>query len=134
MLPSRYRLRKKSDFARVLKNGQSRNSRCLALRFVDNGNSFSRLRTSLRENLNSRFTRIGLLASKKFFKKASQRNYVKRKLREAARLNLSRINPGWDIIFMARAGLEKKTLKETEATILSLLEEAGLVKDNKNEF
>ena len=116
MLPRRYRLRKKSDFARVLKNGQSRNSRFLAIKFVNNGNSFSRL---------------GLLASKKVFKKASQRNYVKRKLREAARLNLSRINPGQDIIFIARAGLEKKTLKETEAVILFLLKEAGLVKNNE---
>lgn len=114
MLPNRYRLRKKSDFARVLKNGQGRNSRFLAIKFVDNDDSFSRL---------------GLLASKKAFKKASQRNRVKRKLREAARLNLSRINPGRDIIFIARGGLEKNTLKEMEEMILFLLEEAGLLKD-----
>lgn len=116
MLPSRYRLRKKSDFARVFKNGKSRNSRFLTVRFIDNGCPLSRL---------------GLLASKKVFKKASQRNRVKRKLREAARLNLSRINPGRDIIFIARGGLEKNTLKEMEEMILFLLEEAGLLKDNK---
>ena len=116
MLPSPNRLRNKSDFARVLKNGKSKNSRFLSLRFIGNDCPFSRL---------------GLLVSKKAFKKANQRNRIKRKLREALRANLSLIKPGQDLIFIARGGLEKNTLKETEATTFFLLEEAGLAKNNK---
>jgi ribonuclease P protein component len=116
MLPSPNRLRNKSDFARVLKNGKSKNSQFLSLRFIGNDCPLSRL---------------GLLVSKKAFKKANQRNRIKRKLREALRANLSPIRPGQDIIFIARAGLEKNTSKEMARTILSLLEEAGLVKDSQ---
>ncbi len=127
MLPSRYRLREKSDFARVLKNGKSRGSQFLAIRTLPRKN-LSPVRSGVRFISNDcPVSRLGFVVGKKTFKKASQRNRIKRKLREATRPNLPLIKTGQDLIFIARGGLEKKNSKEIKEMILYLLKEANLL-------
>ncbi|MBI4359385.1 MAG: ribonuclease P protein component [Candidatus Nealsonbacteria bacterium] len=115
MLPSRHRLRQKRDFAHVLKNGRSQNNQFLSIKFVGNDHSFSR---------------FGFLASKKTFNRASQRNRIKRKLREAMRSNLFLVKPGWDLVLSARKDLEKKDLREAAEMILFFLKKADLITPN----
>ena len=113
MLPRLYRLKKKSDFDRLLKKGKFQNGRFLAIKFVSN------------DQENSRF---GFLAAKKNFKKAALRNKIKRRLREMVRQKLSLVKPGYDIVLIARPGIEDKKPVEIKKQIEILLEQAGLFK------
>ena len=55
--------------------------------------------------------RFGFSVSKKIGK-ANVRNSFKRKLREICRINIPQLKEGYDIIFVARAGIVKKTYQE----------------------
>lgn len=113
MFPKLYRLKKKSNFERLLKNGKSQSGRLLAIKFID----------SLGEG-----NRFGFLAPKKSFKKATQRNKVRRKLREQFRQKLSIIKPGVDIIVIAKPGIESQKSTEIGKQIEILLSQAKLLK------
>jgi ribonuclease P protein component len=62
--------------------------------------------------------------------KAARRNRAKRLLREAVRVRAALIAPGWDLIFIARAGLAGATLKEAQAAVDSLLRRARVWNDH----
>ncbi|MBU4351180.1 ribonuclease P protein component [Candidatus Parcubacteria bacterium] len=113
MLPSPYRLKKKSDFEFLLKKGKSHSSGLVAIKFIDNSEQ------------NSRF---GFLAAKKSFKKATLRNKVRRKLREQLQQRLALIKPGKDIVIIARSGIEKYKSVEVGKQIEILLAQAKLLK------
>jgi len=113
MLPRSFRLKGKKDFRRALKMGRTKNTPFLTVRFIDNGLAKSRL---------------AVLANARTFRKATQRNRMKRKLREGLKPALSRFVSGKDVIISARAALENQSLVETRNRIFSLLKEANLVK------
>ncbi len=115
MLPRLYRLKKKSDFDRLLKKGKlnSRFGEFLAIRFICN---------------NQQNSRFGFLAAKKNFKKATLRNKIKRRLREMVRQKLSLVKPGYDIVLIARPGIENKRPAEVKESLEILLEQARLFK------
>lgn len=58
---------------------------------------------------------------------AVARNRAKRLLREAVRRNLSKLQPGWDLIFLARAPLAGAAYAEAEDAVLGLLRRARLL-------
>ncbi len=87
MLSKEFRLRKKEDVDQVYRKGKSVSVSELAFRFLPN-------------DLES--TRIAVLVGKKLSNKANQRNRVRRRLREVARLNLSKIPAGFDLLIIAR--------------------------------
>jgi ribonuclease P protein component len=60
---------------------------------------------------------------------AVQRNRAKRRLREAARLHLASIPPGWDLILVARAPISRATWPEIQAAVTALLRRARLIPD-----
>ncbi|MEI8343609.1 MAG: ribonuclease P protein component [Candidatus Moraniibacteriota bacterium] len=101
MLPIRHRLIKREDFALIYKNGSY--AAC-------DGISMKLLKT------NQDFTRIGFPISKKHLKKAVDRNLTRRILREAARVNLSALKPGYDLVLMISP--EKKALQFSETVIV----------------
>ncbi|MDP3093838.1 MAG: ribonuclease P protein component [bacterium] len=113
MLPRLYRLKKESDFDRLFKKGMVKSGEFLTIRFIDNGRGTSR---------------FGFVVGSKSFKKASLRNKLKRKLREAVKGNLALIEPGKDVAFAAKTGAIDKSVKETGEHIFSLLNQAGLIK------
>lgn len=55
-------------------------------------------------------TKFGFAASLKFSKKATERNKVKRWMREAVRAKLEEINPGSRVIFFINPNFSKKEL------------------------
>jgi ribonuclease P protein component len=83
MLPAKNRLTKKIDFANVYRIGKYFSEDPLSVKICRNG----------LEN-----TRIGFSIEKKFFKKAVERNRMKRLLREAFQENLKSLKEGLDIV------------------------------------
>lgn len=55
------------------------------------------------------------------------RNRVKRLLREVVRLHLDQIEPGWDVVFLARRGIIGATYWTAEQAILGLLRSAKML-------
>ena len=75
-------------------------------------------------------SRYGLLVSKRVGK-AVTRNRVKRLLREV--LRLKPLEPGWDIIFIARSGAASASYAEVEKSVVSLLSRARLLRKEHEE-
>ena len=117
MLPKPNRLTKKKDFERVIKQGKGVGGVFLILKFVKQG---------LSEN------RVGFVVSKKISNKAVVRNKVKRRLREAVRMSLSNLKPGYDLVFFTKKGIEEKEFVEIEKVIKQLLTRAGLLSVSVN--
>jgi len=85
MLPAKNRLTKKTDFNNVYRKGAFFSEGPLSLKAAGN-------------NLEN--TRIGFSIEKKFFKKAVERNKIKRLLREAFHQNLKSVKKGLDIVVL----------------------------------
>ena len=73
-------------------------------------------------------SRFGFVVSKLIDKRATVRHRVKRLLAEAVRLNLEKIKPGCDVVFLTKKSLPGKTFRETEAEVLRMMARAGLGK------
>lgn len=120
MLAEDHRLKKRKDFKRVYKRGKSSASKSLVIYVLFN-------KTDV--------TRIGFSVSKKIGN-AVERNRVKRLLREACRLNMEKIPPGYDIIFIARVRIKKYSYPEIEKEFLKLINKlfkGKKIKGKKNE-
>jgi ribonuclease P protein component len=62
---------------------------------------------------------------------AVARNRAKRLLREAARAWAPRVEPGWDLVFIARQSLAEKGLAEASAAVRGLLRRARVLRDDE---
>ena len=98
MLKKSDRLRKRLDFKRTYKRGKTVKNRFFVLYYAPN---------------QSGTRQIGFSVSKKIGK-AVVRNRVKRKLREACRLNLELFPVGYNYIFIARSPLQYAKFDEIE--------------------
>jgi ribonuclease P protein component len=61
---------------------------------------------------------------------AVQRNRVKRRLREVIRLMQPHIQPGWDMVFIARSPITQADYHEIEAACARLLQRAQLLTED----
>ena len=75
-------------------------------------------------------TRLGITVSTKLGK-AVVRNRVRRRLREIWRLNKKDMEPGWDIILVARVRAVETSYQKLDKTYRRLLDEAGLLKEKE---
>lgn len=112
MLPKQNRLKKKKDFEKVFKEGQGFKEDFLFLKFAKN---------------NLKKSRFGFIVSKKFSKKATLRNKIKRKLREIIKMKLAKIKEGFDIILVINPGLEQKDFWEMEEAVNRILAKAKVL-------
>lgn len=71
--------------------------------------------------------RLGLTVSKKLGK-AVTRNHIRRRLREAYRLNEQDIASGFDIVIVARHGSESAPFEALEDEMCELFKELGLLR------
>jgi ribonuclease P protein component len=115
VLPRRYRLAHRADFARLRRDGR-RLAHPLAVLIVcrqdpptDEGHS-----------------RFAFVASKRVGK-AVVRNRAKRLLRTAVALHLPHIPPGWDCLFIAREATPQATAAEVNTAVVQLLRRAHLL-------
>jgi len=112
MLAKANRLKKKKDFERVFKIGRGFKEDFLFLKNAKN-------------NLKS--SRFAFIISKKFSKKATLRNKIKRRLSELIRLKMPEIQKGIDGIIVIMPGLEKTDFWELEEIINKLFQKAGII-------
>ena len=70
--------------------------------------------------------RVGITVSKKLGK-AVVRNRVRRRIREAYRLNEERFLPGYDIVIVARSRAVEVRFQKLTESLLSLSEQAGIL-------
>ena len=103
MLVLKYRLRKKKDFEKIYKLGKTTKQDFLLFRILENKI----------EN-----PRIGIVISKKTLSKATARNLVKRRIREAVRHFLPKISKNVDIIITAYKGTSKEKSFEEIKTLI----------------
>jgi len=113
MLPKQNRLTRSRDFARARRFGRSSSCSLIALY------SF---RTRSPE------IRIGFSVSKRVGK-ATVRNLVKRRLREAARHHLGEIRPGQDFVVVARPAAAGAGLADLDAALITLMKRVGATRD-----
>ena len=111
MLGQKNRLTKKKDFDSVFKQGQGFKQGFLYLKIKKN-------------NLDS--SRFGFIVSKKFSKKAVERNKIKRRLREVVKKELPKIKKPVDLIIVVNPGTEND-FQKLEQTINKLFKEAEIL-------
>lgn len=58
---------------------------------------------------------------------AVRRNKIKRRMREAVRLRLGKIQPGFDLVLIARQPIARAGYREIETTLERLLAKAELL-------
>jgi len=111
MLPPLHRLKHSADVTLVQQRGRSwRHPLCILLS----------------KQGNTEASRFAFVASKRVGK-AVVRNRVKRLMREAVRLHLGDIQPGWDCVWIARPQLSQASFAEVETAVLHLLAQAKLL-------
>jgi ribonuclease P protein component len=104
-------LRKQSDFSKVYKRGKSKGSRFVVVLYRKNG---------------LEYTRTAFVASKKTGNSV-MRNRARRLMKESFR-SFKNIANGYDIVFVARAGISDHKKKEIEGCMRSALKSCGLIK------
>jgi len=112
MLPLKNRLKKKKDFENVFAGGKTAKAKYFFLKTIETKNTESRM---------------GFIVSKKVSKKAVERNRTKRLFREAVRLDVARIKPGYDLVFIVLNSAKEKDLTEIKKEIEFILEKYGLL-------
>jgi len=76
--------------------------------------------------------KFGFLISKRILKKATQRNKIKRRLREILRETVDNLKDGIRAVFIASHGLEKKEFLELKEIFKQLIKRAQLIKDESS--
>ena len=107
MLPKEFRLRHEKDFARLSVKGRPLYGPYCVLRAWKSGSDPSK---------------IGFVASGKRFKKATERNAIRRKMREAFRPFLKDVTSGYDMIFVAQPEIRKADFAELQNSVKHLVE------------
>jgi ribonuclease P protein component len=77
---------------------------------------------------NATSLRLGVIASKRTFRRAVDRNRAKRLLREAFRLNRSRVEGSGDLVIIARRRILDVKCQAVEKELLWLLKKSGITK------
>ena len=109
----KFRLTRSTDFKRVRQLGRSFARPLIVLVVLANQLDKSRFAVSASRSVGN----------------AVQRNRSKRLIREAVRLIISEIAPGWDVAIIARRGMAQASFQQTQAELEKLFERAGLYRE-----
>ncbi|HSX07928.1 MAG TPA: ribonuclease P protein component [Candidatus Saccharimonadales bacterium] len=116
MIHRTHRFHGRNSLRFVYKNGQTVRSACSALKFAAN----PRRRTY----------RVAVVVSRKVHKSAVVRNRIRRRIYEIIRAHAANIVGAYDMVFTAFSDqLATMEQQELSATIVTQLEEAGIIKN-----
>jgi len=108
----RYRIRENQHFQKIRRRGVSHSDKLLVICLLPNHLPYSRFGFSIS-------SRIG---------NAVVRNQIKRRLREAVRLRMDSIEPGWDVVFIARRPIRYADYHKIDTACARLLRRAHLLR------
>lgn len=111
MLPQTARLRKTRDFQEVFGKGKG----------VKDGRLFLKAAQVKNEGL-----RFGIVVSKQVAAKATDRNRIKRLLREAVQGLMPQVRKGYNIVLVALPGLSMANLQDAKTKIVSIIKKSSL--------
>jgi ribonuclease P protein component len=111
---TRLRLKRSADVKRVRRLGKSFAHPLIVLYALPNSLEMSRFAVSAGRTVGN----------------AVQRNRAKRIIRASLAPLVPVINPGWDILIMARMSIASATSREVSLALVSLLERANLVHEH----
>jgi len=114
MLASKYGLKGTKAFQRVETEGKMVQSDSFGVAFVDR-----------KDNEISKF---GFIVSNKISGDSTQRNRVKRALKAAVRYGLADLKDGFDVVFLAKQGILRKSTDEIMNEVRCALKESRLYK------
>jgi ribonuclease P protein component len=106
-----FRLRHAADFRRLRHEGRSYPHRLMVMSVAPN---------TLSRN------RYGFIVSK-HLGKAVQRNRVRRRMREVVRLLHPQLQPGYDVVMIARLPLVEQPFDVVQRTVSELFRQAGIL-------
>ena len=112
MLKQENRLRRDKDFQRVFKHGKSVFDEACGVKFEKN------------EYQDSRFA---VVVGIKVSKSAVIRNKIRRQYQEIIRLNLKKLQPGFDVVCLTSKKAINLDYSEKEGRLLKTLSKAGLL-------
>ena len=110
-MDARVTVKQNSDFRRIYRRGRSAVSGGVVVYCLKNRQGMSRLGVTVS-------TKLG---------HAVVRNRVRRRFRELYRLHKPEMQPGYDVIIVARGRAVRSTYQQLDETYLRLLRQAGLV-------
>ena len=113
----KFRLTRSTDFKRVRRMGKSYANPLLVLVTYS--------------NLENEKFRVGIAAGKSVGN-AVHRNRAKRQIRSAIQLLSSDINPGWDLVVLARNPINEAEFAEILQSLENLLKKAGIMQEKKS--
>ena len=99
--PQRARLLRSGDFRRVYSRGRRRSVSLLVAFFLPNGKPWSRIGLTVPRALGG----------------AVERNFLKRRFREASRKHLQELGPGWDVVFNPRSSAKTVPFEQLEEAV-----------------
>lgn len=99
------------NFQKVYKLGKSYGNKLLVIYFIRN---------------NWEYNRLGITVSKKVGNSVI-RHKVKRLIKESYRVNAMKFHKGYDLIFIARVGIENSTFHEVQSALKHLMRKNNLV-------
>lgn len=108
-----YKIQKNYDFRTVYSRGKVFSNKLFVLYIY-------------RNKKNIEFNRLGISISKRVGKSVI-RNKIRRRIYEVYRLNLHNLKQGYDIVFIARVGLNDKAYLEFERGMFNLLKKSSIM-------
>jgi ribonuclease P protein component len=106
--PRTCRLLHRAEFDRVYREGQRRSTKQFVVFYRPNGGAESRFGSSVKRALGT----------------AVERNRMRRRIREIARLGRQEIAPGWDIVIHPRRTVATADFAALQQELLTLLKQA----------
>jgi len=116
-LPKKYRLQKRSDFARLKKEGRLYSHPYLGVLVLEK-----------QKNQEDRFSQFGFIISTKVAKKAFQRFKLKRQLSEIVYSLFSEISDNRQVVFLPKKALLDKSFLEIKKAVEEVFIKAGVLK------
>ena len=113
MLARQHRLVKKKDFEKIFEQGRACYAKFFGARIL--ASQFQ-------------FNRFGMIVSSKISKKATERNKLKRQIRQAARELNKNLKPGFDLIIMALPGSLGQEYKKVKDELEKIFVKLRLLK------